>query len=63
MQAPQPPEKPASQTMTDAKLIEVHNKLLTMASNFLNDATLEDLKQELIKRDVITADHEGSIDT
>jgi len=63
MQAPQKPEQSASQTMTDAQLIEAYNKLLPLQSNFINDATIADLKQELINRDVITADHEGSVDT
>ncbi len=56
-----PPEQPASQTMTDATLIKTYNNLQTLQSNFINDATLADLKQELISRDIITEEHEGDV--
>jgi hypothetical protein len=59
----QPPEQPASQTMTDSTLIKTYNNLLTLQSNLLNDATVQDLKQELISRNIITEDHEGEIVT
>jgi hypothetical protein len=57
----QPPEQPATQTITDVSLIATYNNLLIMKSNFINDATLADLKQELVNRDIITNDHEGEV--
>ena len=56
-----PSKQPASQTMTDATLIKTYNNLQTLQSNFINDATLADLKQELISRDIISEDHEGEV--
>ncbi len=57
----EPPKQPASQTMTDATLIKTYNNLQTLQSNFINDATLADLKQELISRNIITEEHEGDV--
>ena len=57
-----PPEVPYVDLVGIDVAIESYNRLLTLPQNYLNDLQIAELKKELVKRNIITEDHEGPID-
>jgi hypothetical protein len=49
--------------MTDDVLITVYNRNLMLPNNFFIIETIKTLKAELVKRNIVSEDHEGPIET
>ena len=58
------PEQPAEINMSNDRLIEVYNLNIRIENkhSFINN-TIMALKTELVKRNIISEDHEGPIET
>jgi len=56
------PEQEASITLSDADLITAYNNILTFTSDnaFITSAK-QDMREQLISRDIITEEHEGDV--
>lgn len=58
------PEQEASLTISDEQLIKTYNAILTFGTNnAFFAASKQDMRDQLINRNIITEDHEGEIVT
>jgi hypothetical protein len=57
------PTKPYAEVVGTDRAIESYNRLLTLPKNSTIDRQIAGLKEQLVKLNVITNDHEGPIQT